>query len=380
MFPAAQVDITLWFDAISRNNNIQINMSVLEKIQNRAIQCSMTVIQSLKKMDEIKVKMLFVFKDEKFLSILTIGDIQRAIIKGVELNSPVTSILDLDKKFVLPSEPIEVVREKMLRLRAECMPVVDADGNLVEVYFWNELFKYPETQEREKIDLPVVIMAGGKGTRLKPITNVIPKPLVPVGDKTILEVIMDQFEGIGCHKFYMSVNYKADMMKYYLSQLDHKYDIEFFMEDKPLGTIGSVALLKGKITTPFIVSNCDSITDQDYRDVYDYHINNHNDMTIVTMIKNFKIPYGVIETGEDGLMVNLKEKPEQTYQVNTGVYILNPKCIDEIPYGEFFHVTHLMEKIKARGGRVGCFPVSENSWHDMGEWPEYLKMIKYDVC
>ena len=218
-------------------------------------------------------------------------------------------------------------------------------------------------------------MAGGKGTRLKPITNVIPKPLVPVGDKTILEVIMDQFEGIGCHKFYMSVNYKADMMKYYLSQLDHKYDIEFFMEDKPLGTIGSVSLLKGKITTPFFVSNCDSINEQDYRDVWDYHVQNHNDITIVTMVKSFKIPYGVIETGEDGLMTALKEKPEQTYQVNTGVYILNPELIDEIPEGEFFHITHLMEKVQSRGGRVGCFPVSEHAWKDMGEWPEYLKMI-----
>jgi len=237
---------------------------------------------------------------------------------------------------------------------------------------------FPESvaNNRPKINLPVVIMAGGKGTRLKPITNVIPKPLVPVGDKTILEVIMDQFEGIGCHKFYMSVNYKADMMKYYLSQLDHKYDIEFFMEDKPLGTIGSVSLLKGKITTPFFVSNCDSINEQDYRDVWDYHVNNHNDMTIVTMVKSFKIPYGVIETGEDGLMTALKEKPEQTYQVNTGVYILNPDLIEEIPEGEFFHITHLMEKVQARGGRVGCFPVSEHSWKDMGEWPEYLRMIK----
>ena len=188
---------------------------------------------------------------------------------------------------------------------------------------------------------------------------------------------MDQFEGIGCHKFYMSVNYKADMMKYYLSQLPHQYDIEFFMEDKPLGTIGSVSLLKGKITTPFFVSNCDSINDQDYRDVYEYHQNNHNDLTIVTMVKSFKIPYGVIETGEDGLMVALHEKPEQTYMVNTGVYVLNPGLIDEIPEGEFFHITHLMEKVKARGGRVGCFPVSEESWKDMGEWPEYLKMINY---
>lgn len=351
-------------------------MAMLEKIQERIIQSKTTVLQSLKKMDETKVKMLFVYDGEQFISILTIGDIQRAIIKGVDMNQPVMSIIDLNKKFASPTDTRESIREKMMALRAECMPVVDEEGNLIDVYFWKEMFKHSEAQKREKIDLPVVIMAGGKGTRLKPITNVIPKPLVPVGDKTILEVIMDQFEGIGCKKFYMSVNYKADLMEYYLSQLDHKYDIEFFMEDKPLGTIGSVSLLKGKITTPFFVSNCDSINDQDYRDVYDYHVQNKNDLTIVTMVKSFRIPYGVIETGEEGIMTALREKPELNYQVNTGAYILNPECIDEIPEGEFFHITHLMEKITARGGRVGCFPVSEGSWHDMGEWPEYLKMIK----
>lgn len=350
-------------------------MPILAKIKDRVVQSKTTILQALKKMDEVKVKMLFVFDGDQFLSILTIGDIQRAIIKGIDMNDAVLAILDTKKKFVVPDEAVDDVRKKMLALRAECMPVVDADGNLVEVYFWKELFHQSEAGYREKIDLPVVIMAGGKGTRLKPITNVIPKPLVPVGDKTILEVIMDQFEGIGCKKFYMSVNYKADIMEYYLSQLEHKYDIEFFMEDKPLGTIGSVSLLKDKITTPFFVSNCDSINDQDYRDVYDYHIQNKNDLTIVTMVKSFRIPYGVIETGENGLMTGLREKPELNYQINTGVYILNPDCIDVIPEGEFFHITHLMEKIKAHGGRVGCYPVSEGSWHDMGEWPEYLKMI-----
>ena len=223
--------------------------------------------------------------------------------------------------------------------------------------------------------MKVVIMAGGKGTRLKPITNVIPKPLVPIGDKTILETIMDQFEEIGCTKFYMSVNYKADIIKYYLDQLDHKYDIDYFQEDKPLGTIGSVSLLKNKISTPFFVSNCDSINEQDYRDVYDYHMDNHNDLTIVTMVKSIKIPYGVIETGEDGLMTALSEKPELTFQVNTGVYILNPSCITEIPEGEFFHITQLIEKIQSCGGRVGCFPISEHSWKDMGDWDQYLKVI-----
>lgn len=348
---------------------------MIEKIKDRVISPSVSLLVAMKQMDAKKVKMLFVFEEQHFVSILTIGDIQRAIVKNIALDEPVASIVKRDKKYAHVGESMDDIRKKILTLRAECMPVLDEQGGLVDVIFWNDLFEKEETALRPKINLPVVIMAGGEGTRLRPITNVIPKPLVPVGDKTILEVIMDQFESIGCHKFYMSVNYKANMMKYYLGQLDHKYDIEFFMEDKPLGTIGSVSLLKGKINAPFFVSNCDSINEQDYRDVYDYHVANHNDMTIVTMVKSFKIPYGVIETGEDGLMTALKEKPEQTYQVNTGVYILNSELIDEIPEGQFFHITHLMEKVQKRGGRVGCFPVSENSWHDMGEWPEYLKMI-----
>ena len=348
---------------------------MINKIKNRVISLSASLLDAMKLMDKIKVKMLFVFDGEHFEGIFTIGDIQRAIIKSTSLNSHVSAIVDKNKEYACPNESLESVRTKMLRLRAECMPVVDEHGDLVDVFFWEDLFEQSELQNREKIHLPVVIMAGGKGTRLKPITNVLPKPLIPVGEKTILEVIMDQFESIGCHKFYMSINYKADILKYYLNQLDHQYDIEFFQEENPLGTIGSVSLLKGKIDTPFFVSNCDSINEQDYRDVYDYHISNRNDMTIVTMVKTFKIPYGVIETGDDGLMVALHEKPEQTYMVNTGVYILNPECIDEIPQGEFFHITHLMEKIMTRGGRVGCFPVSEHAWKDMGEWPEYLKMI-----
>ena len=346
----------------------------LERIKKRIISPNCNIIDAMKKMDEIKLKVLFVFNNDAFDGILTLGDIQRAIIKGNELSDIVANILDRNKIYADAEEPIEIIKKKMESIRAECMPVLKGK-ELVEVYTWEDLFGENEKPIKEQIDLPVVIMAGGKGTRLKPLTNVIPKPLIPVGDKTILEVIMDQFETIGCKKFYMSVNYKADIMKYYLSQLTHHYDIEFFMEDKPLGTIGSVSLLKGKINTPFFVSNCDSINNQDYRDVYDYHVSNHNDMTIVTMVKSFKIPYGVIETGEDGLMVNLKEKPEHTYMVNSGVYILNPNLIDEIPRGEFFHITHLMEKVQNNGGRVGCFPVSEESWHDMGEWPEYLKMI-----
>lgn len=349
---------------------------MIKDITSLSVDSNSTLLTVIHKMDATEHRLLIVTKGGHYKGLVSIGDIQRAIIKGVALNSHVEPILRPNATVASLHDDVGAIKEVMRERMIEFMPVIDDEGNVADIIFWKDLFEGEMMVNRPKIDLPVVIMAGGKGTRLKPITNVIPKPLVPVGDKTILEVIMDQFEGIGCHKFYMSVNYKADMMKYYLSRLDHKYDIEFFMEDKPLGTIGSVSLLKDKITTPFFVSNCDSINEQDYRDVWDYHVNNRNDMTIVTMVKSFKIPYGVIETGEDGLMTALKEKPEQTYQVNTGVYILNPGLIEEIPEGEFFHITHLMEKVQARGGRVGCFPVSEQSWKDMGEWPEYLKMIK----
>ena len=348
-----------------------------DRIQSIIVDAEKTIIQTMRLMDEVRTKSLLAFEQGRFVGMITNGDLQRAIIANKPFDTPIIRLVDnSNKKYAHLGDDHQRIKDWMIEVRAEYMPILDDVGNLVDVIFWDEILSdIPSSDNRPKIDLPVVIMAGGKGTRLKPITNVIPKPLIPVGDKTILEVIMDQFESIGCHKFYMSVNYKADMMKYYLGQLSHKYDIEFFMEDKPLGTIGSVSLLKGKINTPFFVSNCDSINEQDYRDVWDYHLKNHNDMTIVTMVKSFKIPYGVIETGEDGLMTALKEKPEQTYQVNTGVYILNPELINDIPQGEFFHITHLMEKVQKQGGRVGCFPVSEHSWRDMGEWPEYLRMI-----
>lgn len=347
----------------------------MRDIKNESITIKTTLLDALKTMDLQKVKTLFVYSDKQFEGILTVGDIQRAIISNMALDGPISSIFDKNKVYGYVWESRESILAKMRRLRAEVMPILNEDGDLVDVWFWDECFNGVESDSREKIDLPVVIMAGGKGTRLKPITNVIPKPLVPIGDKTILEEIMNQFEAIGCKKFYMSVNYKSDMMKYYIDHLEHHYDIEFFEEPQPLGTIGSVSLLKNKISTPFFVSNCDITIEQDYRDVYDYHCSNNNALTIVTAVKSFKIPYGVIETGSDGLMIGLKEKPEITYMINTGVYILNPECIDMIPQNEFFHITSLIEKLKTNGKRVGCFPVSENAWKDMGNWPEYLKMI-----
>lgn len=345
-----------------------------DKIKQRIISDNATLIEALNQMD-IGIKVLFVFRSNKFIGLLSIGDIQRSIIKQIALESPIKDILrKVGFTYASVNDTFEDVKALMLKRRAEVMPVVNEEGSLIDVYFWEDIFS-DAIEDNRKINLPVVIMAGGKGTRLKPLTNIIPKPLIPIGDKTILEIIMDKFEAIGCSNFYMSVNYKADILKYYLENINHQYNITYIQEDKPLGTIGSVSLLKNKITSPFFISNCDIIIDQDYRDVYDYHVNNKNDITIIAALKSYKIPYGVVEVGETGLMTRINEKPEFTYLINSGVYILEPDLIEQIPEGEFYHITHLIEKITLNAGRVGVFPVSEKSWVDIGDWTLYAKTI-----
>lgn len=348
----------------------------MDKIKERIIIPSTTLLDAMKLMDSTKVKMLFVFNEKHFEGIITIGDIQRAIIKGISMTEPVLVILDKNKKYVKPDESHEIVQQKMLSLRSECMPVVDEQGELVDVYFWNDMFTYPKPQPQENIELPVVIMAGGKGTRLAPLTNIYPKPLIPIGEKTIVETIMDKFVAYNCHDFYMSVNYKADTIKNYFEFIKNpEYKIQYFQEDKPMGTAGSLRLLKDKIDTTFFVSNCDILIDEDYANILEYHRTNQNELTVVAAVKTFAIPYGTITTGRNGLLENIEEKPTLSFKINTGLYILEPSLLKDIP-DDFFHITHLMELLKSQSRRVGVYPISQNDWKDMGDWNEYLKMIK----
>lgn len=343
---------------------------------NRNIFITFSIIQALKQMDTEKVKSLFVFKEDKFEGLITIGDIQRAILKGIDLSSPISSILDNKKIYASTNESLESVKSKMYRLRAECMPVLDKDGNLIDVYYWKDLFGDTTHNSIKNINLPIVIMAGGKGTRLAPLTNVYPKPLIPIGEKTIVENIMDKFVAHNCHEFYMSVNYKADSIKNYFDFINNpEYNIHYFQEDKPLGTAGSLRLLKDKINSTFFVSNCDILIEEDFASILDYHRNNNNELTVVAAVKTFSIPYGTIVTGENGILESIEEKPTLSFKINTGLYILEPTLLNEIP-DKFYHITHLMEKLKSEGRRVGVYPISQNDWKDMGEWNEYLRMIK----
>jgi NDP-sugar pyrophosphorylase family protein len=187
---------------------------------------------------------------------------------------------------------------------------------------------------------------------------------------------MDRFVDCGSSRFHISINYKAEMIKYYFESLNNpNYQINYFQEQKPLGTAGSLHLLQDQIDDTFFVSNCDIIIDQDYNEILSYHRENKNEITVVAALKNYSIPYGIFTTREDGLLDSFVEKPELILKINTGLYILEPHLIREIPQNEFYHITSLIEKLQKQNRRVGVFPVSEGSWTDVGNWNEYFKMV-----
>lgn len=351
-------------------------MKVKEKISNRIIDKRRSILQALKKMDSEGVKLLFVYDNDAFKGILTIGDIQRAILSKIDLSAPLLNILDTKKIYAKPGDPIQTIKSLMLSFRAECMPVVNENDVLIDVHFWDDILYKTHSHCIIPFNLPIVIMAGGEGKRLKPLTNVLPKPLIPIGEKTIIEDIMDRFVSCGSKTFYISINYKADFIRSYFSQLNNKdYIINYIQENRPLGTAGSLAFLNKEIHTTFFVSNCDIVIEEDYDKILQYHIENKNEITIVTALKYFSLPYGIVETTEEGLLSILTEKPELLYKINTGMYILESNLLKEIPKNTYHNITDLINNVIKRDGRVGCFPVSEKAWKDIGEWSEYLRLI-----
>ena len=342
---------------------------------NIIISNNISLIDSLNIMDQTNRKLLIVCDGDKFLGVISIGDIQRAILTKQDLTLPVSRFVRKKITYAFVTEDMEKVKSKMREEKIESMPVIDEDGFLRDVIEWKQLFSAEETSKAEPINLPVVIMAGGKGTRLLPLTNVIPKPLIPISDKTIMEEIMTQFIEAGCKHFYVSVNYMMETIKEYFN---HKpeWNISYIQENRPLGTGGSLYLLKNKISTAFFVTNCDTLVDIDLHDLLEYHKRNKNMITVVSAVKKIHIPYGTIETEVDGIISSMREKPDLVYQINSGFYVLEPDVLNYIEEEVFLNITDLIDRLMKCGEKVGAFPVSDGSWIDMGNWDEYLQLVR----
>ena len=345
-------------------------------IKSLCISKQMPIIECIKVLDQTAKKIVFVTGQLGLEGAVTDGDIRRYILQNGDFSIPVENIMNAHPIFLYENERKQA-KQILYEKHIEAVPIIDYQKNIVDIVFWNDVYdEINDVKRKDKINVPVVIMAGGKGTRLYPYTKVLPKPLIPIGELTIIERIMERFKTYGCEQFYLTVNYKKNMIKAYLEEQSNFGKIHYIEEEKFLGTGGSLYLLKDTLKETFFVSNCDILIDADYADIIRYHKEKKHKITMVTSLKNYVIPYGVINVHNGGEIKNIVEKPEYNFQVNTGLYVLEPEVLDEIPNNEFFHITELINMYIKKGEPIGVYPITGNAWLDMGEIKAMEDMIQ----
>lgn len=340
----------------------------MDKIQRFIGRTSLTVSEAMQLIDNNESGILFIVDDSnKLQGCITDGDIRRFLLSGGKMDSPAMDAANHSPKYARSIEAAKALYHKKNYI---VIPVINDDGIIVSLYNGEGR----ELKHHNPLNIPVVINAGGKGTRLDPFTRVLPKPLIPVGDIPIIEHIMKEYQSYNCNEFHIIVNYKRDLLKAYFTDNENQYKIFWYDEEKPLGTGGGLSLLKGKLDSVFFFANCDALLTANYESMVKFHKENKNLITMICAYKNIDIPYGVVEMGVNGAIKDMKEKPRMSFLTNTGIYIVEPEVIDDIDSGVAIGFPDIVEMERQRGKRVAVFPVSENDWMDMGQLPELEKM------
>ena len=339
-----------------------------------------TIKEALKKLNESAVSVLAVIDNQnKLVGTISDGDIRRHILNGKDISSLVHEACNIKHLFLKQKEySINAAKSILISKKIKLLPIVDDKNKVVDYITWEQAFAEQEEiiNRYKKLNVPVVIQAGGKGARLDPFTRILPKPLIPIGDKAMLELIIDQFMKFGINNYSIIVNYKGEMIKAYFDSIDKDYKIKYFWEKHYCGTAGGIKLVTRSVGNTFIVTNCDIIVSTDYYDLIKFHHKNKSDLTIVSSIRNHKIPYGVVEFSQGGRVINLFEKPEQTHSIITGVYVLEKNCLKYIKSGQSIDMPELIDKLLHAQKRVFTYPVSDSDYTDIGQWEEYKKAIQ----
>jgi len=340
-----------------------------------------SIKEAFKKLDRTAEKVLLVTDDKnRLLGTVTDGDIRRYILKGKSLDSDIKEIYNKKAIYIKRHElNPDLVKEILIKNRIELVPILDEEDVVIDFLTWNKVFGDGNIERPKigKIDIPVVIMAGGKGFRLEPFTRIFPKSLIPIGDKTIIEMIIDEFKRQGVKEYYVTLNAKGEMVEAYFNSIEKDYEIKYIWEKKGfLGTAGSLKFLEDKISDTFIVSNCDVIVKADLEEVIAFHKEHNASLTILSSIQHYKIPYGVIEFKKGGEVTGINEKPEYTFPINAGVYVLNRDSLEFLPEGTHFDMTDLIKRLISDNKKVLTYPVNENDYIDIGQWGEYKKAVE----
>ncbi|MFH1996881.1 MAG: sugar phosphate nucleotidyltransferase [Candidatus Omnitrophota bacterium] len=325
----------------------------------------------------IRGRVLFIVDDNsKLIGSVADGDIRRAILNSVGFEQPISKIMFKSPRFVRRREENFEEKAKCLVLeeRLYSIPVLDETNRIADILFWYEFFdKHPhEFHPHTALSNPVVIMAGGKGTRLDPFTKILPKPLIPFGDKPIVEKIMDNFSAYGFNTFILTLNYKKEIIKMYFKENMPSGNLSWIEEDKYLGTAGSLSLLRDTIKETFFVCNCDVLLENDFKNIMLWHKGEGALVTLIGCHKEMVIPYGTLEV-ESGYLKSITEKPKFDMIINTGVYVMEPEVLDFIAPDEHIDMNELVTKVAAKG-KVTVYPVCDG-WFDLGQWKEYNESL-----
>lgn len=327
-----------------------------------------TLAEAMREIDSNTNGILFLVDEQgRLTGCITDGDIRRFLLAGGILEEQAINAANKKPKTAQDLDEAQALYHKK---NFVVIPVLDNDGKIIDLYNGNGMIQ----KAKGALNIPVVINAGGRGTRLDPFTKVLPKPLIPVGDYPIIELIMKEYQSYSCDDFHIIVNYKRDLIKAYFKDNDNRYNITWYDEEKPLGTGGGLSLLKYRFTDTFFFANCDALLTANYERMLQFHKENGNAITMICAYKTMTIPYGIVEMGKNGMIERMKEKPIMSFLTNTGIYIVEPEVALDVQEDCPMGFPDIVEMEKEKGRKVAVFPVSENDWMDMGQISELEKM------
>lgn len=328
---------------------------------------STPIIKAIEIIDAGALQIALVVSEEGcLLGTLTDGDIRRGILKGISLNNPVSQVMNNNPTVVRDNEDTETIISTMKNKNVFQIPVVNERGIIVDLAVLKDLLN---PKKRNNV---VVIMAGGMGSRLRPLTDDCPKPLLKVGGKPLLETILENFLEFGLYNFYFSVNYKAEMIKQHFGDGSRwGANIEYISEVKRMGTAGALGLLPERPKNTILVMNGDLLTKINFEHLLDFHADTKAAATMCVKEYNFQIPYGVVKTDKHRL-IEIEEKPVKTFFISAGIYAIEPGAIDLIPKNAYFDMPGLFEKLIKENRETSVFPIREY-WLDIGRKDDFDK-------
>ncbi len=341
-------------------------MSIKEEIwRNSVLLETATIRDAVCCLDQVAIKIvLIVDASGKLAGTISDGDIRRSLLRGLGMNSPITKVIHRNPFVAPPDMTCETIMQLMVANKIQQIPVVDDQRHLVGLHLWDQI---ATPQSRPNI---MVIMAGGKGTRLRPHTEHCPKPMLPVGEKPMLEHIIDRAMANGFSHFILAIHYLGHMVEDYFGDgTKIKARIEYIREPAPLGTAGALSLLGPQPEAPLLVTNGDVLTDINYGDLLDFHIRHQAAATMAVRVHEWQHPFGVVQTkGLD--IIGFEEKPVVRTHINAGVYALSPQSLELLNSGESCDMPMLFERLQGNGQRTVAFPMHE-PWLDVGRPADY---------